>query len=168
MRKKLILISLTLLISLGIYYYFELRRIDFPNFDYDHAALLSIDKKILDTTSNESKYSVMLPTNGNGTNGASFLNDKGIPYHNYYSKKNITTEQEVMIHNCLSPMSIFGEKRNDCLPIYRDIVVYYDKNDKPVGWMSVCFECGELYFSPENMGWSNSSIDCLEDLFKTL
>ena len=39
-----------------------------------------------------------------------------------------------------------------CVHKFRDAIVFYDKNDKPVDWINFCFECGEstIYFESEN------------------
>lgn len=39
-----------------------------------------------------------------------------------------------------------------CVHKFRDAIVFYDKNDKPVEWINFCFECGEatIFFESEN------------------
>lgn len=139
----------------------------FHGFKYDHACILSISRKVIDTASDEVQNRVLLPFSKT-TGGKSFINSKGKPIHKFYSKRLLTSKQIESLHNCFKSTVAENETMMPCIPIYRDAIIYYDKNNIPVGWISICFECQIIYFIPQNNGISNGSIGCVRSLFNSL
>ena len=59
----------------------------------------------------------------------------------------------------------------DCIPAYRDAIVFYDKNSKPVAWINICFTCERTMFVPRSEYMFGFDLDQhleLRQFFKTL
>ena len=140
------------------------RQLNFPNFKYDHVALLSLDRNIEDTASYEFIDEVLMPYDEYGEQ--TFVDSNGIPLHNHYIKTDISRDLEKEISRCLvTPGMLEGLYSYKCIPAYRDVIVYYDKNEKPIQWISVCFECKSIALSRRYLYVSDKSVDCLEKIF---
>ena len=168
MRKAVIIFSALAIVLIVTYFLLFYRTVKFPEFEYDHVAVLSVDRAVMDTASDNYEDEVLVVTNNkNGTDGASFLDSKGVPLHPYYTRTEIPQEVVDDLHDCLeAPSGFSGVKQNECYPFYRDAIVYYDRNNNPVGWISLCFQCDKIYFSPKNELVTNESFDRIRSLFK--
>ncbi|WP_314003492.1 hypothetical protein [Xanthocytophaga flava] len=62
-----------------------------------------------------------------------------------------------------------------CMPEYKEAIVYYNKWDKPVGWMNICFICKSICIQPDNQNNNAlskqvdySALDSIYHLFQQL
>jgi hypothetical protein len=163
--KKLVYILISVILIIGLSFYFFLNHVGYPNFDYDHVKVLSLDRKMIEPVSTETQSSKLTPPLWS-VDGYSFLNDSGFPVHKYYTERLLSATQTKEIQDCLIASGLRNESPNECTPVFRDAVVYYDKNDVPIGWISICFDCQYIEFSPKRFHVSNKSVARLHKLFQ--
>ena len=76
------------------------------------------------------------------------INDDGQPCHSVTGGTIMTKEQTQVLLNALNSKNTYGESLAKCF-IPHHAFVFYNKANKPVAQVAVCFMCTQLEASPE-------------------
>ncbi len=118
----------------------------FPELKYDKVEYYIFDDKAieLDSMRRISNYEYsFIDTLGNLYNGIK-------PKYNLILTKDEVSflEKSLLVY---TPKKVAKDTTNvafDCVIFYRDVLVWKDKNDKPIAAFEMCFTCGEYNFYP--------------------
>jgi hypothetical protein len=121
----------------------------YPRRKFSSVALLSVDSVIrkIYSTRDLQNQNLLIQTG----RGLGFIDTSGKPIHNHYIEKILDSNSvkellEVFKLAFLSEGSEHLDK--DCFPVYREAVIFYDFNKKPIAYVNVCFTCELTEFNP--------------------
>ncbi|MFT3934049.1 MAG: hypothetical protein QM726_10570 [Chitinophagaceae bacterium] len=82
--------------------------------------------------------------------GIGFVRLNGTVVHKPLKQIELSESQQKEFLKILRPLPSQTEgTAKACIPYYRHVVLFYDKNDKLIGQMQICFGCGQVAFDPE-------------------
>lgn len=140
----------------------------FPRIEYQSVKIISVDR-------DKEQDSTLLPMTYLVGNGASGIIDST---GNSMTKKikSITLSQLQIdsLSIILRPRPINKNEQwtdGDCIPTYRDAIIFFNKAKKPVAWINICFTCERTMFVPKSEYMFGFDLDQhleLRHFFKTL
>jgi hypothetical protein len=140
----------------------------FPRMDYLTAKIISVDRdKVEDGILKRMRY-----LEGQGASG--IIDSTGSPVTNKIKLISLTHSQIDSLSRILRPRPMKESEQwtdGDCTPQYRDAIVFFGENDKPVAWINICFTCERTMFVPRSEYMYGFDLDQhleLRSYFKTL
>ena len=163
--KIILKITFSLLILSGLIYFFWGKYLSYPNFKINHAILYTLDGSLNRSNIANDSSELLLRTD-NGTDGASFINNKGVPIHTHYRTRELSDKNLEDVNSCINQINLSEVMTTECIPVYRDVIVYYSQSNEPIAWLSLCFECRKMYLKTHRTNSNFRSefkiIECLE------
>ncbi|MDJ1492489.1 hypothetical protein QNI19_06075 [Cytophagaceae bacterium DM2B3-1] len=141
----------------------------FPKDDFAYAIIYSVPF-------NDRQYFIDSHSLADECNAPSMISKEGkIIYDKLLNNKRLTEENLVYLDSLLKIPSRELKEDYACSPQYKDAIIYYNRDDKPIGWINVCFGCQHICFQPENATNRNlayaidyPTIDGIYSLFQQL
>jgi len=79
------------------------------------------------------------------TDGLTFIDSSGKPTRSYYDKYILSRQEASELVSILqSPLENIATM---CIPIYRDVFVFYDNKKQQVAQAQICLSCGHLFLT---------------------
>ena len=145
-------------------------------------ALLDSLYNTIDIEMNSEVYKRISYLNGEQLPKVDDIIEDGEVFKKAILKRKLNHKEIQSFDNCFSTEKVFvewenGKKRpmkplskRECIPNYRDAVVFFD-GDKPVAWVTICFECYQIKFTLEvkkEIYYYQMTWDKLHDYFQSL
>lgn len=123
----------------------ERTQLSFPESSYDQVILFRIK-----ATKYNSFDHIMVETEQGSatspyTNGLTFIDSLGKPTKQYYDQHSLSTDEALELVSIIqSPLEVLV---TSCVPIYRDVFVFYDTKKQQVAQVQICLDCGHLFLT---------------------
>lgn len=118
-----------------------------PDFEFAKVALYSIDKSIYQAADTTWDFTDGKLAYKNFFRGGSFVDSSGNPIHNRYKKFLLDKEQAGKFRSDFL-LKLCDELSFMCIHMYRDVLVFYDHQDKVAGQAQICFGCQVIAVHP--------------------
>lgn len=112
----------------------------FPQVPYSYIKVLSLDTAYL--------YTSDLPLIDKGILkdfkwGPAFVDSMGLPIHQKFQEVRLNTQQQAKLDSILRPTPIAHDffLNKVCMPIFRDVIIFYNQEDQPLAQVQVCSGC---------------------------
>ncbi len=142
--------------------------IPFPRIEYQSVKIFSVDRdKEQNGTLKPMTYLV-------GNEATGIIDSTGNPITKKIKTIVLSQSQIDNLSIILRPRPIKKNEKwtdGDCMPAYRDAIIFFDKNKKPVAWVNVCFTCERTMFVPTSQYMFGFDLDQhleLRQFFKNL
>jgi hypothetical protein len=140
----------------------------FPRIEYQSVKIISVD-------GNKEQDGILKPmTYLAGDEATGIIDSTGNPITKAIKSINLSQSQIDSLSIILRPRPLNKNEQwtdGDCIPAYRDAIVFFDKARKPVAWINICFTCERTMFVPKSEYMFGFDIDQhleLRQFFKTL
>jgi hypothetical protein len=83
--------------------------------------------------------------------GSSFVDSNGVPRTNYFHSYKLDTSEIRQFEMLLTPQPCTGSVvlAKACAPSYRNVFVFFDKNNVSIAQIHICFQCEMTVFIPD-------------------
>jgi hypothetical protein len=120
----------------------------FPPVSYETVSLFYLDSTLYGM--NPLKVMEERIMNAPYTDGLAFVDSSGKPNLKYVERQLTTDEKQELTNLFLFPPPDSVLVTTSCVPYYRDVFVFRDKNRRQVAQAQICLECGQGYFTPDS------------------
>ena len=123
---------------------FQKTKLSFPGTKFSHVELFRINDE------NYERYNFPAIEKEEGsvspyTNGLTFVDSLGKPVKPYYNKYGLSqADADDLVRIFQDSLE---QKATTCIPVYRDVFVFYNAKLKQVAQLQVCLSCGHLYLT---------------------
>ena len=105
-------------------------------------------------------------------NGVGFVKLNGSPTHQPLKTVILSESQQKAFLKILRPLPAREDgTTTSCIPIFRHVALFYDKAEKLLGQMQICFDCNQVNFNPEPAclnDFDNHRLPELKSFFKAI
>ena len=120
----------------------------FPSLPFSKAKLFRLDSAHYQKTDISMEHNIL---NAGYTNGLSFIYSSGKPSSKFYTEHRLTSVEQNELKSVLQTNDSSNISTN-CIPFYRDVLVFYDAENRQTAQAQICFQCHQVYFTPRIYG----------------
>jgi hypothetical protein len=115
--------------------------------NFDKAVLFTISSSIYKASDTTWDFSDGMHAYEQFFHGGAFVDSSGKPIHGRFTKASLTAKEvDTLREQYLS--HFYDGIGHSCTPIYRDVLVFYDKSNKAIAQVQICFGCHETAVYP--------------------
>ncbi|MFN6946308.1 MAG: hypothetical protein ACK4ND_15270 [Cytophagaceae bacterium] len=135
---------------------------NFPGIPFSKAEAFSIQNR---EPKNHNKFFLY----DSYSEGFSFIDSSGHLIHDKVIKRSLDSNDIKILNEAINQPYRKSREVGECIPTFREAIIFYNESNEPIAFMNICFECNVLIAKPKiNCLLDKNGVSQLKLLFNNL